>query len=98
MQLKGRHLVLLWLLLFLVVASLIVARQSAAIADARELTQLRQTRATLEARQADLERRLRAASSRRVLGERAARLGLRAPADSELTMLPRPRREGEGSR
>lgn len=89
MTLKGRHHVLLWLLVFLVVASLIAARQSAAIRVAGELTRLREERATLEARQADLERRIREASSRRVLGRVAEQLGLHAPSTEELTILPR---------
>ncbi|HJS48035.1 MAG TPA: hypothetical protein VJ773_08635 [Gemmatimonadales bacterium] len=87
MRLRGRHWVLLWLLLFLVVALAVAARQSAAIALAREMRELRTERHTLEAKRADLERRIREASSRRVLGERAERLGLHYPGEREQQTL-----------
>ncbi len=87
MRLKGRHWVLLWLVLFLVVALAVAARQSAAIGIAREVRELRAERLTLEAKRADLERRIREASSRRVLGARAERLGLRYPSERQQQTL-----------
>lgn len=92
MQLKGRHWLLLWLGLFLAVAALVIARQSASYRLARELGTLRAERASLEARRAELERRIRGASSRQILGGRAFRaLGLHDPADSELVLFPLPK-------
>jgi cell division protein FtsB len=88
---KGRHWVALWLVLFLVVAWIVIARQTSAIRAARELATLREEHATLSGRGADLERRIRAAQSRAVLLPRAQRsLGLRVPADTEIILLPAP--------
>ena len=98
MQLRGRHYLMLWLLLFLMVAVGVVARQSSAISAATRLRQLREERATLEARRADLERRIREASSRRSLGRLAESLGLHEPADSEITPLLLPRGDRRGRR
>jgi cell division protein FtsL len=87
-RLKGRHWVLLWLLVFLGGALLVVARQTAAFRTAQRLRDLREERSALEARRADLERRIRVASSRQVLVPIAKRaLGLHEPADSEFVLL-----------
>lgn len=98
MQFKGRHWVLLWLALFLVVAGAVIARNSSAFRISRDLTRLREERASLEARRAELERRVRAASSRQVLSDRATRAGLRMPEDSEIVLLGWPPRPSEESR
>lgn len=91
MTLKGRHWVMLWLALFLAIATIVQMRQTASYRLARRVTTLRQERATLEARQGDLERRIREASSRQVLGRIALdRLGLHFPRDSEQAPLPLP--------
>ncbi len=91
MTLKGRHWVMLWLALFLFVATVVQVRQTASIRMARRVAALRQERANLEARQADLERRIRDASSRPVLGKKAVvDLGLHFPRDSEQAPLPLP--------
>lgn len=97
MRLKGRHWVMLWLALFLLVATAVVARQSAAYRLSRELIQLRAERAALEARRAELETRIRAGSSRLVLLERARRAGLHIASDSEITLFQLPA-GGESSR
>ncbi len=94
MRLKGRHYLMLWLLLFLVVAAGIVARQNSAIATARRLAELRTERTNLEARRADLEGRIREASCRRALAPLAASLGLHEPSDSEVSLV----RVTEGNR
>jgi hypothetical protein len=95
MRLKGRHWVVLWLLVFLGGALAIVARQTAAFRTASRLHDLREERSNLEARKADLERRIRVASSRQVLVPRAERaLGLHEPADSEFVLYPLPGPEG----
>ncbi len=91
MRLKGRHWLLFWLLVFLATAIAITARQSVANRVARRLGDARQARSTLEARRADLERRIRVASSRQVLVPTAERvLGLHQPSDSEYTLLAGP--------
>jgi len=90
-QPRGRHWVLLWLVLFLVAAMVVAARQSAGLEAGREVRRLREERLALEARRADLVRRIREASSRRVLGTRAEeRLGLHYPLDTEQRVLPVP--------
>ena len=96
MQLKGRHWVLLWLFIFLGGAVAVVARQTAALQTARRLHDLREERRNLEARRADLERRIRLASSRQILVPLAERtFGLHEPADSEFVLFPMPIDPGE---
>jgi cell division protein FtsB len=91
MRIKGRHWVLLWLLIFLGGALLVVARQTVAFRTARQLHDLREERSNLEARRAELERRIRVASSRQVLVPIAQRaLGLHEPADSEFVLFAVP--------
>jgi hypothetical protein len=91
MRLKGRHWVLLWLLIFLGGAVAVVTRQTAALHTARRLQDLRDERANLEARRAELERRIRIASSRQILVPVAERIfGLHEPADSEFVLFPMP--------
>jgi len=91
MRLKGRHWLTFWLLVFLSVLLAVTARQSAGFRTARRLRDLREQRTTLEARRADLERRIRVASSRQVLIPLAEReLGLHLPSDSEFTLLVLP--------
>jgi hypothetical protein len=99
MRLKGRHWMILWLLIFLGGALAVVARQTAAFRTARRLHDLREERSSLEARRAELERRIRIASSRQVLVPIAKRsLGLHEPADSEfvLFVVPAPAATGRG--
>jgi hypothetical protein len=89
MRLKGRHWLMLWLVVFVGVLLAIAARQSAGFRTARRLGELREERAALEARRAELERQIRVASSRQVLVPLAERrLGLHQPSDSEFTLLP----------
>lgn len=91
MRPKGRHWVAVWLVAFLAVTWLVYARQTAAIRDARALAELHARRADLDGHRADLERRIRAASSRAVLVPRAQqKLGLHLPADTEIILLPVP--------
>ena len=82
---------MLWLLLFMVVAVAVIARQTAAFRTARRVHDLREERSTLEARRADLERRIRRASSRQILVPLVQRtLGLHQPSDSEFVLFPVP--------
>jgi hypothetical protein len=88
---KGRHWVLLWLLVFLGGALIVVGRQTEAFRTARRLRDLREEQGTLEARRAELERRIRVGSSRQVLVPLARRtLGLHEPADSEFVLFAMP--------
>ena len=77
-------------LFFLAILAWVVARQTASVVAATELGDLREARAQLEARQAELLTRIRAGKSRRVLIPRAEGLGLRLPADSEIIILQVP--------
>ena len=91
MRIKGRHWVFLWLLVFLGGALIVVARQTVAFRTARQLHDLREERSNLEARRAELERRIRVGSSRQVLVPIAQRaLGLHEPADSEFVLFAVP--------
>ena len=90
-HLKGRHWVLLWLLIFMGGAVAVVTRQTAGLRTARRLHDLREERVSLEARRAELERRIRVASSRQVLVPMAKRtFGLHEPADSEFVLFAVP--------
>ncbi len=91
---RGRGWVALWLLSFLGVLMWVVARQTAAHVTATELQRVQDQRSALEARKAELLRRIREAGSRAVLVPRAESLGLRLPADSEIVILQFP--EGQG--
>jgi hypothetical protein len=91
MRLKGRHWLMLWLVIFLGVLVAITTRQTEGFRTARRLRELREERLALEARRGDLERRIREGSSRQVLVpivERA--LGLHEPADSEFVLFAVP--------
>lgn len=90
MRPKGRVWVASWLLFFLGVLAWVVARQTSAVVAATDLGDLREERATLEARQAEFLSRIREARSRGVLIPRAQALGLRLPADSEIIILQVP--------
>jgi hypothetical protein len=99
LRFKGRHWVLLWLLVFLGGALIVVGRQTAAFRTARKLRDLREERSSLEARRAELERRIRVASSRQVLVPLARRtLRLHEPADSEFVLFAVPSPPGPGGR
>jgi hypothetical protein len=78
----------IWLLVFLCVLVAITTRQTAGFRTARRVRELREERLALEARRADLERRIRLASSRQVLVPVAERaLGLHEPGDSEFVLF-----------
>lgn len=90
MQLKGRHWVVLWLLVFLGVAAVVIERQTRAYVLADSLGAIEGRRQALQAEAADLRRAIEAASSRTVIGRRAAALGLRSPTDAEYILFPLP--------
>ena len=98
MRLRGRHWVVIWLVILLCVLVAITTRQTAGFRTARRVRELREERLALEARRADLERRIRVASSRQVLVPVAQRqLGLHEPSDSEFVLFALPR-AGSGKR
>jgi cell division protein FtsL len=82
-ELKGRHWVVLWLALFLLVAVVVETRQLKAYALARELQRIRQDHKALDATRADFERQITQATSRQVLQPKAEALGLHTPSDAE---------------
>lgn len=98
MRIRGRVWLGLWLLGFLVVALVVVARQRDSLAIAGRLNRLREERAAIEARRADYERRIREGSSRKVLVPKAeARLKLRLPTDAEYMIFTLPNPSDSGS-
>lgn len=90
MAFRGRHWIAIWLVALLAALWMVIARQTSALNSARALNDLREERASLEGRKADLERRVRTAQSRAVLVPRAQKLGLRLPADTEIILIPAP--------
>jgi len=87
LTLKGRHWVVFWLALFLAVASAVMARQRAAYRVADQLRAARETRAALEARRAELERRIRVGSTAQALLPKVGRHGLGIAPDTASTIL-----------
>ena len=95
MKAKGRHWLALWLGLFLAIAGIVIARDTASYRSARRLAEYRQQRLTLEAERAELIRRVRLASSREVLVPKAERrLGLHRPSDTEYVLFRLPADQG----
>ena len=91
MTLKGRHWVMLWLVVALAVLGTVTARQTLGYSAADALRVAREERAGLEARRGELERRIHQASSRQVLVPRAtASLGLHEPGANEMTVFVMP--------
>ncbi len=90
-RLKGRHWIALGLAGFLAVALIVVRRQTAALAAARELRDLERVRGALEVQKASLSGAAQHARSRGVIVPLARRRhGLRLPQDSEITILQGP--------
>ena len=88
---KGRAVVALALLGFVLVATGVIWRRSVGVAQARAIQQLEQQRADLTARRAALEAEIRDATSRAHLAPIAEQqLGMRVPSDSQVITLPRP--------
>lgn len=91
MTLKGRHWVMLWLVVALGTLGSVAARQTSGFTTAQALRAARDERAALESRRGELDRRIRQGSSRQVLVPRAeAGLGLHEPAAAEITVLSLP--------
>ena len=88
---RGRSVVALILLGFVLVATGVIWRRSYGIARARELDALDRRREALEAHKARLEADIRELSSRARLAPIAEqRLGMHIPSDSQVVILPKP--------
>lgn len=87
MTLRGRHWLVLWLMLFLGVAAAVVTRQREALHVAQQLSDLRERKTELQGAKADLERQIKLATSRPVLVPKMEKAGLHLPTDVENTYL-----------
>jgi cell division protein FtsL len=93
--LRGRSMVALVLVAFVLLTSLVIWRRSVGISGARELRELGQMRLQLEGDRARLARDIRAASSReRLVPVAEQRLGMRVPSDDQMIILER---RGDGA-
>jgi hypothetical protein len=91
MTLRGRHLFFLWLLAACAALWLVIWRQTDSFRLARALNETRSQRGILQGRAGDLQRRIRAATSRdQLIPRAAARLGLREAKDSEIFRITVP--------
>jgi cell division protein FtsL len=87
---RGRSLLALGLLAFVLVAVIIVWRRAAGVEAERALEELADERRTLEAERARLELQIREAESRaRIAPIAERRLGMRTATDSQYVLLPR---------
>jgi cell division protein FtsL len=90
---RGRSLVALLLVGFVLVATGVIWRRSFGVTRAREQQRMEQERAALEAERAKLEGDIRDASSRARLARVAEeRLNMHIPSDSQVILLKRPAR------
>lgn len=91
---KGRTLVALGLLTFMVVASLVVWRRSVGVASAKAMATSLTEKRSLDAERLNLERELREAQTRRrVVVEAERRLGMHVASDSQTRVVTAPGRE-----
>ena len=90
-KVRGRALIALGLVGFVLVAMGVIWRRSVGVNQAGAIKELESNRADLEARRAALEADIRDATSRTRLGRIAEdRLGMRVPSDTQVITLPRP--------
>jgi hypothetical protein len=87
MTLRGRHWVVVWLMLFLGTALAIASRQNKALATARRLAVLQDRRIELEARRTELLRQIGQVTSREILVPRMERAGMHLPSESENILI-----------
>lgn len=88
---RGRSLIALVLLGFVLMAAGVIWRRSSGIARAREESRLEQRRSALAAERAKLEGDIRDASSRsRLAGVAEERLHMHIPNDSQVIFVTRP--------
>ena len=96
---RGRPIVALLLVGFVLVATGVIWRRSFGIAQSRELRELDKQRLELEAQRARLQGEIRDLSSRGKLAPIAEqRLNMHVPNDSQVIILPRPSASSSPSR
>jgi cell division protein FtsL len=96
---RGRPIVALLLVGFVLVATGVIWRRSFGIAQSRELRELDKQRLELEAQKARLQGEIRDLSSRAKLAPIAEqRLNMHVPNDSQVIILPRPSASSSPSR
>lgn len=89
--LRGRSLVFLGLLVFVLMTSLVIWRRSVGVSNARVMQQAQYDKRTLTSEKLTLERDIRDAQKRdRVVAEATRRLGLHVAADSQTRVLSAP--------
>lgn len=82
-QVRGRHFVLAWTIVFLAATGAIVVRTRTAFQLSARLTALQGERDRLFEAKADLQSRIAALKGHESLGAKVAAFGLRTPSDSE---------------
>lgn len=87
---RGRTIVFVGALGFVVLSALVVWRRGQGVALSRQMRVMQDSLRRLAVERADLEREIRQASDRAHILDAARRLGLREPADSQVRTLPRP--------
>lgn len=88
---RGRSIVAVGLLAFVLVATAVIWRRTYGLAHARELQLLDVRRRQLEAERAALQSAVRMAASRGRIGTAAEqRLGMRVPSDTQVVIISRP--------
>jgi cell division protein FtsL len=88
---RGRSIVAVLLIAFVIVATAVIWRRGYAVAKGQELRALTRRRDQLRAERASLERRVGELSGRSELGGVAERqLDMHIPADSQVIVLPAP--------
>jgi cell division protein FtsL len=88
---RGRAIVAVALMAFVLMAAAVVWRRSYGIARTRELQVLESRRRQLVAERASLQSAVRLAASRARIGDAAEqRLGMRVPSDTQVVILTRP--------
>ncbi len=86
-QVRGRHFVLAWTIVFLAATGAIVVRSRAGFQLTGRINALQGARDRLREAKADLQSRVAALKSRDLLGPKVAALGLRTASDSEVVTL-----------
>ncbi|MGZ8377370.1 MAG: hypothetical protein ACXW0Z_09015 [Gemmatirosa sp.] len=88
---RGRSIVAVGLLAFVLVAAAVIWRRTYGLAHARELQALDTRRRQLQGERAALQSAVRLAASRGRIGTAAEqRLGMRVPSDTQVVILTRP--------
>ncbi len=86
-QVRGRHFVLAWTIVFLAATGAIVVRTRAALQLSARLAEMQVERDRLREAKADVQSRIAALKSPPILRPKAAALGLHTPSDSESVSL-----------